>query len=90
MGGEGFMSNANTSLKNNRRTQKSRLEKFVNNTSNNQDVWEDPKKATPEQLTEIRTRLQLENKKIRQKKIAITTIILVVLIISFWIVNQIL
>ena len=34
MAGEGFMMSANTSLKNNRRNKTSKLEKFVNTTTN--------------------------------------------------------
>ncbi len=88
MAGEGSMMHATTSSKNNRRNKTSRLEKFVNTTSNGQDEFVDPIKATPEQLTAIRQKLQEENKAILRKKIVLTTSILGFILIVFAILNQ--
>ena len=88
MAGEGFMMSANTSLKNNRRNKTSRLEKFVNTTSNGQDEFVDPNKATPEQLALIRQKLQEENKAIQKKKIILTVSIVGSILIVFAILNQ--
>lgn len=88
MPGEGSMMHAIISLKNNRRTKKSRLEKFVNTTSNGHDEFVDHIKATPEQLAAIRQRLQAENKAILRKKIILTTSILGFTLIILAILNQ--
>ncbi|UOX32358.1 hypothetical protein LXD69_09870 [Flavobacterium sediminilitoris] len=88
MAGEGSMMHANTSLKNNRRNRKSRLENFVNTTSNGYTEFVDPNKATPEVLAEIREKLQVENKIILRKKIIITTAVLVLIIITLTVLNQ--
>lgn len=72
MGGEGSMMHANSSLKNNRRNKKSRLENFVNTTSNSYYKYVDHIKATPEELLRIRQKLQEENKAILRKKIILT------------------
>lgn len=88
MAGEGFMMSANTSLKNNRRSKTSRLEKFVNTTSNGQDKFVDPNKATPEQLAIIRHKLQEENKAIHRRKITLTFSILVVILIALTVLNR--
>ena len=88
MAGEGSMMHATTSLKNNRRERKSRLEKFVNTTSNGHSEFIDPIKATPEQLAAIRQKLQEENKAILRKKIVLTTSILGFILIVLAIINQ--
>ncbi|VXB56529.1 conserved hypothetical protein [Flavobacterium sp. 9AF] len=88
MAGEGFMMNANTSLKNNRRNKTSRLEKFVNTTSNENSEFVDSKSATPEQLAEIRQRLQEEHKAIQRKKITLTFSILAVILIILAVLNH--
>lgn len=88
MAGEGSMMSANTSLKNNRRIKTSRLEKFVNSTSNGYDEFVDPIKATPEQLAEIRQKLQEENQVILRKKIVLTTSILGFILLVLAILNQ--
>ncbi|WP_445455311.1 hypothetical protein [Flavobacterium sp. HNIBRBA15423] len=88
MAGEGFMMSANTSLKNNRRNKTSRLEKFVNTTSNGQDEFLDSNKATPEQLAEIRQKLQEENKAILRKKVILTVSIVGSILIVLAVLNQ--
>ena len=88
MAGEGFMMSANTSLKNNRRNKTSRLEKFVNTTSNGQDEFVDPIKATPEQLATIRQKLQAENKATLRKKIIMTVSIIGLILLVLAILNQ--
>lgn len=88
MAGEGSMMHANTSLKNNRRIKTSRLEKFVNSTSNGYDEFVDHNKATPEQLAAIRQKLQEENKAILRKKIVLTSSILGFTLIVLAILNQ--
>lgn len=88
MAGEGFMLSANTSLKNNKRSKKSRLEKFVNTTSNGQSELIDHKTATPEMLAEIREKLQTENKLQLRKKIIKTVIFIAIIIIVFTVLNR--
>ena len=88
MAGEGSMMSANTSLKNNRRIKTSRLEKFVNTTSNGYEEFVDPNNATPEELATIRQKLQAENKAILRKKIILTISILGFILIVFTILNQ--
>ena len=88
MPGEGSMMHAIISLKNNKRNKKSRLEKFVNTTSNGHDEIVDHIKATPEQIAAIRQRLQAENKAILRKKIILTASILGFTLIIVAILNQ--
>ena len=88
MAGEGSMMHATTSLKNNRRIKTSRLEKFVNTTSNGYEEFTDHINATPEQLAVIRQNLQAENKAILRKKIVLTTSILGFILIVLAILNQ--
>ena len=88
MAGEGFMMNANASLKNNRRSKKSRLENFVNTTSNNYDEFIDYNKATPEQLKEIKYKLQEENKAILRKKVILTVSIIGSILAVLAVLNQ--
>ena len=88
MAGEGFMMSANTSLKNNRRSKTSRLEKIVNTTSNNTSEFVDPNTVTPEELAAIRQRLQEENKAIQKKKITLTFSILAVILITLAALNR--
>ena len=88
MASEGSMMSANTSLKNNRRIKTSRLEKFVNTTSNGYEEFVDPNNATSEELATIRQKLQAENKAILRKKIILTISILGFILIVFTILNQ--
>lgn len=88
MAGEGFMMSANTSLKNNRRNKTSKLEKFVNTTTNDNIEFVDSNTATPEELAAIRQRLQQENKAIQKKKITLTFSILVVILITLAVLNR--
>ncbi|WP_130736722.1 hypothetical protein [Flavobacterium sp. J27] len=87
MSAAGSIMSANTSLKNNRRSKTSRLEKFVNTTSNNTSEFFDPKKATPEQLEAIRQRLQEEHKAIQKKKIILTVSIVGSIVIVLTVLN---
>ncbi|NJM79172.1 MAG: hypothetical protein HC854_05120 [Flavobacterium sp.] len=89
MAGEGFMMSANTSLKNNKRNKTSRLEKFVNTTSNGQDEFIDHNKATPKQLATIRQQLQEKNKAILRKKIILTLSIVGSILIILAVLNQV-
>lgn len=88
MAGEGSMMSANTSLKNNRRNRTSKLEKFVNTTTNDNIEFVDPNTATPEELAAIRQRLQEENKAIQKKKITLTFSILAVILITLAVLNR--
>lgn len=88
MAGEGFMMSANSSLKNNKRNKSSRLEKFINTTTNGQSDFIDHNTATPEMLAEIREKLQAENKLYLRKKIIKTTIFLIAIVIIFSIFNH--
>ncbi|NHN25192.1 hypothetical protein FIA58_005820 [Flavobacterium jejuense] len=88
MAGEGSMMHANTSLKNNRRAKKSRLENFVNSTTNGNTAFVDPIKATPKQLADIKQKLQEENKAIQRKKIILTVSIVGSILIILAVLNQ--
>ena len=88
MAGEGSMMHATTSLKNNRRIKTSRLEKFVNTTSNGYDEFADYIKATPEQLAAIRQKLQQENQALLRKKIILTLSIVGSILIILSTLNQ--
>ena len=74
MAGEGAMSHAIQSLKFNRAQKRSqRREKlsFSDYHSNQERIGHDPIKATPQLLAQIRTKLQTENKKRKNKQIII-------------------
>jgi hypothetical protein len=85
--GEGSMLHAIITMKNNRRERKSKLER-LKNTSNYREAFIDHKKASPELLSKIRTRLQLENKTRNQKAIIKTSIFLFLMCILVYIYNE--
>jgi hypothetical protein len=85
--GEGSMLHAIITMKNNRRERKSKLER-LKNTSNHRESFIDHKKASPELLRKIRTRLQLENKTRNQKAIIKTSILLFLMCILVYIFNK--
>jgi hypothetical protein len=87
MDGEGSMLHAIITMKNNRRDRKSKLER-LKNTSNHREEFIDHKKASPELLRKIRTRLQFENKTRMQKAIIKTSIILIVMCSAIYIFNE--
>lgn len=87
MAGEGSMLHAIITMKNNRRDRKSKLER-LKNTSNNREDFIDHKKASPELLKKIRTRLQFENKTRIQKAIIKTSIILIVMCSAVYFIND--
>lgn len=87
MAGEGSMLHAIITMKNNRRERKSKLER-LKNTSNYREAFIDHKKASPELLSKIRTRLQLENKTRNQKAIIKTSIFLFLMCILVYIYNE--
>lgn len=87
MSGGGAISSMVTSIRNNRRDRKSKLER-LKNTSNYRGKFIDHKKASPELLRKIRTRLQLENKTRNQKAILKTSLLLIFLFIIIYVVNN--
>lgn len=76
-----------SSIRNNRRERKSKLEK-LKNTSNNREKKIDPIKASPELLRNIRIKLQLENKSRNQKAVIKTGILLFILLIIIYLLNK--
>jgi hypothetical protein len=86
MAGEGSMMHAIITMKNNRRERISKLEK-LKNTSNHREIIIDHKKASPELLRKIRTKLQLENKIRNQKAIIKTSFLLILLFITIYLIN---
>ncbi|WP_338409403.1 hypothetical protein [uncultured Flavobacterium sp.] len=87
MAGEGSMLHAIITMKNNRRDRKSKLER-LKNTSNHREEFIDHKKASPELLRKIRTRLQFENKTRMRKAIIKTSIILIVMCSAVYFINE--
>ncbi|CAM3755965.1 hypothetical protein FLGE108171_13670 [Flavobacterium gelidilacus] len=86
MSGGGAISSMVASIKNNRRERISKLEK-LKNTSNHREIIIDHKKASPELLRKIRTKLQLENKIRNQKAIIKTSFLLILLFITIYLIN---
>lgn len=80
MSSGGAISSMVTSIRNNRRERKSKLEK-LKNTSNHREKNIDPIKASPELLRNIRTKLQTESK-IKTRKAIIKTCVLLLVITS--------
>lgn len=87
MSSGGAISSMVTSIRNNRRDRKSKLEK-LKNTSNHREDFIDHKKASPELLRKIRTRLQFENKTRIRKAIIKTSIILIVMCSAVYLIND--
>ena len=86
MSGGGSIASMVASIKNNRRERISKLEK-LKNTSNHREKLLDHKKASPELIRKIKTKLQFEN--YNRIKIAIikTILVLLVIFIAIYIVN---
>lgn len=88
MAGEGFMMNAIQSLKFNRaqkRSQRNGKSNWSSSESNSEKIGHDPIKATPELLEEIRTRLQAENKKRKNRTIIFAILsLLITFYIFYW------
>lgn len=82
----GAISNMVISIRNNRRERKSKLER-LKNTSNHREPFVDHKKASPELLRNIRTRLQSENKKRLRKSAFLASLIMVILFLLIYILN---
>ena len=85
MGFGGAALAANQQIRNNRNLLKSKRKigelSFV---SSSNTKWSDPKKASFEQLMEIRRRLRRE-RKVNSQKLALVTLILIGIIIAFYI-----
>lgn len=90
MGGEGSMMHAIQSLRNNKAQRSKRNSRDWKDLIGTKDVpTEDHIKATPEQLAQIRHKLQEENKAILKKKIILTVSIVGSILIVLAILNQI-
>ena len=87
MGFGGSVSAMITSLKNNKRSRASVLEKLKEYENIKYKEGKIEKKATPQQLKEIRERLQKENKRTRILTITILSIFSIVLLILFALFN---
>ena len=79
MGGEGSMMAAINSLKNNRSLLSKRKEKNALSGSYSHVGLKEFPKATPQQLKEIRLKIQAENRKLRIKLIFVFWLIILVL-----------
>lgn len=77
MGGEGSMAAANNSLKNNRNLLAKRKEKSALRGSYSKIVLKKFPKPSEEQLTEIKERLNRENKALMKKQILVFLLVLV-------------
>jgi uncharacterized protein (DUF1786 family) len=86
MPGEGSMLHAIITMKNNRRNRVSKLER-LKNTSNNRETFVDHKKASPELLRKIRTKLQKENKKRIRLATIITSFVMALFFILLYVIN---
>ena len=86
MSGGGAISSMIASIKNNRRERISKLER-LKSTSNHREHFVDHKKASPELLRSIRTKLQEENKKRLKKSIFLTSILMFIICLLLYIVN---
>lgn len=86
MPGEGSMLHAIITMKNNRRNRVSKLER-LKNTSNHRETFVDHKKASPELLRKIRTKLQKENKKRIRLATIITSFVMALFFILLYVIN---
>lgn len=92
MAGEGSMLHAIKSLKFNRsqrNSQKFERPKWQDYPSSEEIPGNDPIKATPELLEEIRTRKQLENKKRKNRDIMLAILSVLLTIVIIYLVTQI-
>ena len=80
MGFGGSASGMITSLKNNKRPRKSALKKYKNYTFEEKGELQFEKMASQKQLTEIRERIQAENKKRMRLYLILFTVLLVTII----------
>lgn len=87
MGGGGSISSMISSLKNNKRSRVNTLEKLKDYKKSNYKKGVITKQATPQQLREIRERLQKENKKQLQTKIVFAIVFIIIAAILFIIFN---
>jgi hypothetical protein len=87
MSSGGAISSMVTSIRNNRRERKSKLEK-LKNTSNHREKNADPIKASPELLRNIRTKLQIENRTKTRKAIAKTGVLLLLITVLIYVFNK--
>lgn len=86
------MSHAIQSLKFNRAQKRSQRRDILNFTdyhSNHDDVGHDPIKATPELLEQIRTKLQIENKKRKKIQVILTLLSLVLVMLLIYFITEI-
>ena len=85
MGFGGSVSGMITSLKNNKRPRKSALKKYKNYTFEEKGKLQFEKEASQKQLTEIRKRIQTENKKRMRLYLIlfITLLLTVIFVIDF-------
>ena len=78
----GIVQSAIAAMKNNRNLlSKRKRGKGLDGKYSNEKVEFDLPEATPKQLNDIRERKQRENKKMRLKQVAITTVIMLVILI---------
>uniref|UniRef100_UPI00404A87A5 hypothetical protein n=1 Tax=Flavobacterium sp. TaxID=239 RepID=UPI00404A87A5 len=87
MPGEGFMMDALRSLKNNRRDRTSKTS-HLGQKSGIDKPFIDKNKATKEDLHKIRTKIQNEEKEARKKMMIKTVIVVVLVLVGFWILDN--
>lgn len=83
MGFGGSTSGANVSLKNNRRSRKSKIEKFRKTTGSNITGIKS-ENINQEEILAIKRKLNRESKKRQQKILLFTGIIMIVFLIVLW------
>ncbi|WP_438966942.1 hypothetical protein [Flavobacterium sp.] len=86
MAGEGSMMHAIITIRNNRRNRISKLERLKNTSNHREDLIEQ-KKASPELLRSIRTKLQKENKKLIRLTLIRTSFLMIFICILLYIIN---
>lgn len=72
------------SLKNNRRSRKSKTEKFIKSRGSANGSIHSDQKLTQAEIEEIGRRISAENKKRQRKVLAITAVFLVILGVAFF------
>ena len=87
MGGEGSMLSAIKSLKNNKRNKNSKLDK-LNQLSHSKSKLVFDKKATPQELEELRKNLKAENQKILKKRIILFCAFMILLLVVLFLFNK--
>ena len=86
MAGEGSMMHAIITMRNNRHNRISKLERLKNTSNHREDLIEQ-KKASPELLRSIRTKLQKENKKLIRLTLISTSFLMLFICILLYIIN---